>query len=69
MEDVAYGIALAITNERAAVRLYNIAELQTRTMLDFIEAIGDQLDWQGEIIQVPSSHLPGIIFYILYKVM
>ena len=58
VEDVAYGIALAITNERAAGRLYNIAELQTRTMLEFIQAIGDQLNWQGEIIQVPSSHLP-----------
>ena len=58
VEDVAYGIALAITNERAAGRLYNIAELQTRTMLDFIRAIGDQLNWQGELIQVPSGHLP-----------
>ncbi len=58
VEDVAYGIALAITNERAAGRLYNIAELQTRTMLYFIHAIGDQLNWQGKIIQVPSGHLP-----------
>ncbi|MFE3576368.1 hypothetical protein [Lysinibacillus sp. NPDC059133] len=39
VEGVAYGIALAITNERAAGRLYNIAELQTRTMVDFIRAI------------------------------
>ena len=58
VEDVAYGIALAITNERAAGRLYNIAELQTRTMLEFIQAISNQLNWQGEIIQVPSGHLP-----------
>ena len=58
VEDVAYGIALAITNERAAGRLYNIAELQTRTILDFIRAIGDQLYWSGEIIQVPTGHLP-----------
>ena len=27
-------------------------------MLEFIQAIGDQLNWQGEIIQVPSGHLP-----------
>ncbi|MFD3262222.1 NAD-dependent epimerase/dehydratase family protein [Paenibacillus lentus] len=58
VEDVAYGIALAITNERAIGRLYNITEPQTRTMLDFIHAIGKQLDWNGEIIQVPSGHLP-----------
>jgi len=58
VEDIAYGIALAITNERAAGRLYNITEQQTRKMLDFIHAIGEQLNWKGEIIQVPSGHLP-----------
>ncbi len=61
VEDVAYGIALAITKEQAAGQLYNIAELQTRTMLDFIHAIGDQLKWQGDIIQVPSGHLPDML--------
>ena len=59
VEDVAYGIALAITNERATGRLYNITEPQTRTMLDFIRAIGEHLNWKGEIIQVPSDHLPN----------
>lgn len=58
VEDVAYGIALAITNERAAGRLYNIAEPRTRKMLDFIHAIGKQLNWKGEIVKVPSGHLP-----------
>ncbi|GKS12424.1 dTDP-glucose 4,6-dehydratase [Paenibacillus chitinolyticus] len=58
VEDVAYGIALAITNEHATGRLYNITEAQTRTMLDFIHAIGEQLDWKGKIIQIPSGHLP-----------
>lgn len=27
-------------------------------MLEFIQAIGNQLNWQGKIIQVPSGHLP-----------
>jgi len=58
VEDIAYGIALAITNERAAGRLYNITETRTRKMLDFIHAISEQLNWKGEIIQVPSGHLP-----------
>ncbi len=58
MEDVAYGIALAVTDERATGRLYNITEPQTRTMLDFIHAIGEQLNWKGMIIQVPYGHLP-----------
>lgn len=57
VEDVAYGIALAITNERVTGRLNIITEPQTRTMLDFIHAIGEQLNWKGKIIQVPSGHL------------
>jgi len=58
VEDVAYGVALAITNECATGRLYNITEPQTRSMLNFIKAIGEQFDWNGEIIQVPSGHPP-----------
>ena len=56
VENVAYAIALAITNERSAGRLYNVGELQSRSMYDFIHEIGDILHWKGQLILATKEH-------------
>jgi nucleoside-diphosphate-sugar epimerase len=43
VENVANAIALAITNELSTGRIYNVGELESRSMLDFIIEIGSIL--------------------------
>ncbi|MWC30212.1 NAD-dependent epimerase/dehydratase family protein [Paenibacillus sp. MMS18-CY102] len=58
VENVAYAIALAITNERSAGRIYNVGELHAHSMLDYINEIGSILNWKGQVIVAPNGSLP-----------
>lgn len=58
VENVAAAIALAVTNERAAGRIYNVGEPFTFTMAQWIEKIGEAADWQGKIVTIPQGRLP-----------
>ena len=58
VENVAYGIALAVTDERASDRIYNIAE-PLITEAERIRMIGRIAGWNGEIIVVPKSQMPA----------
>jgi nucleoside-diphosphate-sugar epimerase len=59
VEDVAAAIALAVTNDAAAGRTYNIAEADLRSNADFVRDIGAAAGWTGRIVELPKGALPG----------
>lgn len=58
VEDVAAAIALAVVEERAAGRIYNIAEPVVFTEADWVRRIGEIVDWRGEVVTVPAGRIP-----------
>ena len=58
VENVAGAIALAVTDERAAGRIYNVCEPIAYSMAEWIEMIGEAVAWHGRIVRVPHGRLP-----------
>lgn len=58
VENVADAIALAVTNERAAGRIYNVGEEDTPTEADWVRSIARAAGWGGEILIHEKSSLP-----------
>jgi nucleoside-diphosphate-sugar epimerase len=58
VENVALAIALAITDDRAMHRIYNISEANALSQGDFIRSIGQAAGWNGTVLEVPQSALP-----------
>ena len=58
VENVADAIALAVADERASGRIYNVCEPFTYSMAEWIEKIGEAAGWQGCIARVPQGRLP-----------
>ena len=58
VENVANAIALAVTDKRAAGRIYNVGEPFTFTMAEWVNKIGQVAGWQGRVVVVPRGRLP-----------
>lgn len=58
VENVAEAIALAVTNEQAAGRIYNVGEPYTLTMAEWVRKIGQTIGWEGRIVFAPQGRLP-----------
>jgi nucleoside-diphosphate-sugar epimerase len=58
VENIANAIALAVTDEQAAGRIYNVGEPFTFTMSEWVEKIGQAAGWQGRVVFVPHGRLP-----------
>ncbi|NKB18827.1 MAG: hypothetical protein HC770_13815 [Pseudanabaena sp. CRU_2_10] len=58
VENIAYAIALAVTDSRAQHRIYNVAESTALSQGDFIRAIAQAAGWLGRVVEVPQSALP-----------
>jgi nucleoside-diphosphate-sugar epimerase len=58
VEDVAAAVALAVTNDRASGRVYNVSEPDALTEADWVRAIGRAVGWSGEVIPVARGRLP-----------
>ena len=58
VEDVAAAIALAVTNEAAAGRTYNVAEADALSWADWALAIGQAAGWHGRIVTLPRDRTP-----------
>ena len=58
VEDVAAAIALAVTNQAAAGRTYNIAEADALSWADWARAVGRAAEWQGRIVTLPRDRTP-----------
>jgi nucleoside-diphosphate-sugar epimerase len=61
VEDVAQAVALAVTDERAAGRVYNVGEPDALTELEWVQAIGLAAGWDGQIALVPASRATGAL--------
>lgn len=59
VENVATAIALAVTDERARGRIYNVGEETALSTSEWIQNIGKAAKWQGEIVIVPDNQLPS----------
>jgi len=57
-ENLAVGVALAVTNERAAGRIYNVAERETPPWAERVRRIGAVTEWNGEVLSLPMEQLP-----------
>ena len=58
VEDVAAAIALAVTDERAAGRIYNVGEREARAEAEWVRHIGAAAGWRGAVISAPRAALP-----------
>ena len=61
VQDVAQAIALAVLDERAAGRVYNVGEERALTELEWVQAIGIAAGWEGQIALIPSGRLPAFL--------
>jgi len=62
---VADAITLAVTDERAAGRIYNVGEPEAITESDWVHAIGHAAAWDGTIVVAHKDRLPA---HLLAKV-
>jgi len=58
VEDVAAAIALAVTNQAAAGRTYNVAEADGLCWADWARAIRQAAGWHGRIATLPRDRTP-----------
>jgi nucleoside-diphosphate-sugar epimerase len=56
VENVARAIALAINNQKATGKIYNVCE-STITVADLVRAIANIVGWQGKIVILPKSQM------------
>jgi nucleoside-diphosphate-sugar epimerase len=55
VENVADAIVLAVGDDRAAGRIYNVAEPEALSMAAWVRAIGTAAGWHGEVRVVPDG--------------
>jgi nucleoside-diphosphate-sugar epimerase len=58
VENVAAAIALAVTSERAAGRVYNVGEAESVTELEWARLLAAAAGWRGEFVVVPDDRAP-----------
>jgi nucleoside-diphosphate-sugar epimerase len=58
VDDVAAAIALAAGSDRAAGRIYNVADLDFLTELQWAQRVASVAGWHGEIVVVPDDEVP-----------
>jgi nucleoside-diphosphate-sugar epimerase len=59
VENVAEAIALALTNESAAGRIYNVGEMETLPEADWVSSVGRAAGWDGRVVTMPEDSLPA----------
>jgi nucleoside-diphosphate-sugar epimerase len=59
VENVADAVALAVTDERAAGRVYNIGEPDALTEAAWVRSIGQAANWRGEVVVLPNEKMPA----------
>jgi nucleoside-diphosphate-sugar epimerase len=59
VENVATAIALAAVSERAAGRIYNVAETPAFSELEWARKIAVATGWGGEFVTLPKARMPA----------
>jgi nucleoside-diphosphate-sugar epimerase len=60
-ENVATAITLAITDDRASGRIYNIGEESVPTTAERVRRLAKLVGWPGEIVALPRKTLPSYL--------
>jgi nucleoside-diphosphate-sugar epimerase len=63
VEDIAQAVTLAVVNNTASGKVYNVGHQNTLSMSEWVSEIGKSSGWTGEIIKVPSEYLPEHLRY------
>lgn len=58
VENVAAGIALAATSEKASGRIYNLGEPHAFSEKEWTEKLGEAAGWSGRVIPIPKELTP-----------
>ena len=58
VENAAAAIALAVIDDRAAGRVYNVGEVYALTYAEWLRAVAHAAGWPGEVVVVPDGTLP-----------
>ena len=58
VENVAAAVALAVTDARAANRIYNLGEGYALSESEWARSIGLAAGWRGEVVSLPEDALP-----------
>jgi len=58
VENVAAAICLAVTNDKAAGRIYNVGEAKARTEAEWVGRLARCIRWPGRIVTMPKEYLP-----------
>jgi nucleoside-diphosphate-sugar epimerase len=58
VENVADAIVLAVTDERAVNRIYNVGEEDALTRTEWVKSVGRAAGWNGEVLALPKAQLP-----------
>ena len=58
VENVAGAVALAVTSEGAAGRIYNVGEAEALAESQWVRAVGRAAGWDGPVVTVPDGSLP-----------
>ena len=59
VENVAAAITLAITDDRASGKIYNVGEELVPTTTERVRLLGDLVGWAGEIVTLSRAALPS----------
>jgi nucleoside-diphosphate-sugar epimerase len=59
VENVAAAIALAATRDAAAGRVYNVAETENRSELEWARLVAGVMGWNGRFVVVPDERAPA----------
>jgi nucleoside-diphosphate-sugar epimerase len=59
VENVTSALALAAVSSQAAGRIYNVAETQAFSELEWARMIAHATGWDGEFVVLPKEHMPA----------
>jgi nucleoside-diphosphate-sugar epimerase len=59
VENVAVAITLAVTDDRASGKIYNIGEKSVPTTAERVRQLAKLTGWTGEIVKLPRASLPS----------
>ena len=58
VENVAAAIALAVTDDRATNRIYNVGDTEALTYAEWVRLVGHEARWEGGVVVAPDNTLP-----------
>ncbi len=58
VEDIGCAVALCVTNDRVAGRIYHVADPENITEAEWVHRIAQAAGWSGEIVTLPDEQLP-----------